>query len=254
LAYNKLTFEEKQQRKEERNKLKYDKEHKIIDGLIYKWCNVDNHWVIMNDKHFYRNKKNSIDGYSSRCIECEKIKSTQWIKDNYTKHKKIHKKYRGSNKYKEWNKNNQLKMKDSIREWLIKNKDRVNQYSKNHRQKEHRITDEEWNACKFYFNHRCAYCGLPIEEHFVPRRKKLMWMDFSKDHVIWDGKDNLKNCIPACNSCNSSKKQQSLNNWYSKNNPNYTYERYYKIYQWLRFDYKKYIQKRKPKQKYERKK
>jgi hypothetical protein len=78
-------------------------------------------------------------------------------------------------------------------------------------------------------------------------------MDFHKEHVIHEGKDNLSNCVPACQSCNDKKWKFTLNEWYNSSNPVYTYERYHKIYLWLRYDYKKYIQKRKPKQKYVRK-
>ncbi|MDD2495986.1 MAG: HNH endonuclease, partial [Tissierellia bacterium] len=119
--------------------------------------------------------------------------------------------------------------------------------------KEHKISDKEWDDCKFYFNHRCAYCGMPIEEHFIFRRGKWRWIDFHKEHVIDQGRNDIKNTVPSCQTCNSSKHTSSLNSWYNKNNPNYTYERYHKIYTWLRYDYKKFIKKKKPKQKYTRK-
>ena len=71
--------------------------------------------------------------------------------------------------------------------------------------------------------------------------------DFHKEHVVDEGKNDLRNCIPSCNKCNSQKNTNSLNNWYNITNPNYTYERYCKIYQWIRYDHKKYIM---PKRRY----
>jgi hypothetical protein len=85
------------------------------------------------------------------------------------------------------------------------------------------------------------------------RKGKLVLMDLHKEHVIHNGRKDLKNCVPSCQSCNDKKWKFTLNEWYNKDNPVYAYERYHKIYVWLRYDYKKYIQKRKPKQKYERK-
>lgn len=127
-------------------------------------------------------------------------------------------------------------------------KKKIREYSRKRYTKNHRISEEEWYNCKLYFNFRCAYCGKTWEQNFEETGG-----DLHKEHAVDDGKDNLKNCIPACQSCNSSKREYSLNYWYNPSNPIYTYDRYYAIYLWLRYDHKKYIKKRKPKQKYERK-
>lgn len=111
-------------------------------------------------------------------------------------------------------------------------------YGKKH--KKHRINKEEWVNCKKYFNNSCAYCGLTEKEH----RKKYWNNDLHKEHVIDAGRNDLKNCVPSCMSCNSKKHEKSLNNWYNKNNLNYTHERYYNIYLWIRYDCKKYIKKK----------
>ena len=115
------------------------------------------------------------------------------------------------------------------------------------RKKKHRLSKQEWKSCKEYFNNECAYCGLPIEEHFRKYAGKLQKIDFHKEHVIDDGRDDIKNCIPSCQICNSSKRESSLNTWYNQENPNYTRERYLKIYNWIRYDCKKYIEKKKQK-------
>jgi len=58
---------------------------------------------------------------------------------------------------------------------------------------------------------------------------------------IDNGKNDLRNCVPSCYSCNSQKNKKTLNEFYNPENPNYTYEQYYKIYQWIRYDYKNHI-------------
>ena len=40
---------------------------------------------------------------------------------------------------------------------------------------------------------------------------------------IDDGKNDLSNCIPSCESCNSSKNIKTLNNWYNHENINSTH-------------------------------
>jgi hypothetical protein len=256
-----LSPEEKELRKKNRQKEKYEKEHKIINGIDHKICNICSIYKPSNLDNFYKNVSNHRDGLNSRCKECEIKRASKKHFDNHEEEckKKLewHKKNPERHKYliEKFRKNN----KEHIQEYGINyrqtevGKSKYKIYGENHRNKEHRITDLEWEACKKYFNYRCAYCGLPIEEHYVPRRKKLIWMDFHREHVIHTGRKDLKNCIPSCNSCNSSKKKQSLNNWYNFKNLNYTYERYHKIFMWLRYDYKNHITKRKPKRKYTKK-
>ena len=104
-------------------------------------------------------------------------------------------------------------------EWCRNNPDKVKKYNKNRQEKNHNITNKEWDTCKIYFNNCCAYCGLPIEEHLIKRKNKIINMDFHKEHVVYGGKDNLKNCVPSCGTCNSEKWEYSLNTWYNQNNP-----------------------------------
>ncbi|MGM0238505.1 HNH endonuclease [Enterococcus sp. AZ103] len=67
------------------------------------------------------------------------------------------------------------------------------------------LTEEEWELSQAYFKFECAYCG---------KKSKL-----TKDHL-----DPLKNkglltasnIIPACSSCNSSKKDKQWQSWFSK--------------------------------------
>jgi len=106
--------------------------------------------------------------------------------------------------------------------------------------KKHDITEMEWEECKKYFNHRCAYCGLPIEEHFKKFKGELKWFDFHKEHVDHTGNNDLSNCIPSCHRCNSSKHDLDFEYWYKEISDNFTYERLNKIHKWLSKDYLKF--------------
>lgn len=67
------------------------------------------------------------------------------------------------------------------------------------------LTHEQWMSCLVYFNGQCAYCGGEEElqqEHVVP--------------VSRGGGLTPCNIIPACSSCNNSKKDKDFSEWYSK--------------------------------------
>ena len=99
----------------------------------------------------------------------------------------------------------------------------------------HRITNEEWESCKDYFNNECAYCGESLKNYYNKKQK-----DFIKEHFINDGSGRLDNCVPACNSCNNSKRNKDFDKWY-KNKDYYSLDRDIKIHKWLNEDYKKHI-------------
>lgn len=56
------------------------------------------------------------------------------------------------------------------------------------------LSDNDWLATLKFFNHRCAYCGGDYQciEHFIP--------------ISRGGGSTITNCVPACYSCNSKKK------------------------------------------------
>ena len=182
------------------------------------------------------------------CKKCARLKSSKRKSDNkkhYKKYDKIyykkHKKLLNS-RYKEKKLINGKKYRQSDR-----GKEKFKTYRKKRYEKKHEMYDIEWENCKKYFDYKCAYCGMPIEEHYFSYRDEMKLYDFHKEHIIDEGKNDLRNCVPACSSCNTQKHVKSLNNWYNTLDPNYTYKRYYKIYQWIRYDHKKYIM---PKRRY----
>lgn len=219
---------------------------KIIDGIEYKRCTKhyhyypnENEWLPATDEFFYRNNANSkLQPY---CRECAKKKYLDWKHNNPKKNKRLYDKWNHSEKGRAYRLRNNKNYRDrgGQREWARKHPDRIKFYA--NKKHKHTITNKEWEQCKKYFTHRCAYCGLKIEDHYITRRGITKLGDFHKEHVVDCGKDTLGNCIPSCGQCNSEKNDKSLNNWYNINNPKYSYERYHQIYLWIRYDYKKYI-------------
>jgi hypothetical protein len=68
-------------------------------------------------------------------------------------------------------------------------------------------------------------------------------IDLHREHVDHQGDNDLSNCIPACMSCNASKGQYNIYEWYNEENDNFSSERLDKIHKWLSEDYITYIEK-----------
>ncbi|HAP5503489.1 TPA: HNH endonuclease [Enterococcus faecalis] len=69
------------------------------------------------------------------------------------------------------------------------------------------MTEEEWETALAYFNYSCAYCGDSDEitkDHLDPLKK--------------GGELTFSNVVPACRSCNSSKKDHQWLSWYQNQN------------------------------------
>jgi len=246
-----LSEEEKLRRLEERRVKKYNDTHKVIDGIVFKICSICSEWKPCNEDNFYKNKLNGIDGLCPYCKVCHKQKSWDHQKNNQERYKERLKYYL---KNKEWRINYQKRNSKEWREsgkqleYQRKNKDKIKEYNlKRQQNKTHEISKEEWENCKNYFNYRCAYCNLKIEEHYNTYKGKLKWTDFHKDHVIHDGENDLSNCIPACKSCNSTKSSRNIDEWYIPNNELFCKvfndENLIKVHNWLEEDYKEYIKK-----------
>jgi 5-methylcytosine-specific restriction endonuclease McrA len=141
---------------------------------------------------------------------------------------------------KEWNEKNEDLMKVRLKNFQENNPEKLMEYREKRKHKIHNITEEEWENCKKYFDYTCAYCGLPLSEHYKIYKEKLKHYDFSKDHAIDRGANDLSNCVPSCSSCNSSKHTLNLDEWYDENNPVYISDRHDKIIKWLQADYSKF--------------
>jgi hypothetical protein len=243
-------------KKEEREKMLYEQSHKTIDGVLYKKCNHHNElfpdedeWFPCTEEYFYKNKCNGTDGLNPECKRCSIKKSSKQQAERYESELRDYHRKRYNNKkdyfyekaYK-YKSNNLQKVKIDTINWQRNNKDKIREYQEKRKYKNHIISKREWDSCKEYFNNECAYCGISQDKAI-----EIMGQSLHKEHLVDCGKNDLKNCIPACRECNSEKHTTSLNDWYNVNNSKFTYERYHKIYLWVRYDCKKYIAKKKPK-------
>jgi hypothetical protein len=215
----------------------------IIEMKHCKKCDND---YPKTEEYFYKQKSNKCkSGYylQSQCKECTKKLYKNWRKKNPDKVKENCKRQASKEERKKYVRKYAKEQRESgyQKEYQQKYPDKMKIYSQNHQHKEHNITEEEWKMCKEYFNNNCAYCGLPIEEHFMKYNGSLRKSDLHKEHVDNNGSNDLSNCIPSCQSCNSQKWEFEFDKWYNENNPNFTQERYDKIIKWLNEDYIIYI-------------
>jgi HNH endonuclease len=150
----------------------------------------------------------------------------KWGKDN---------RQRKTEYEREWNKEKGKYRKDYQKNWRKNNRNKLKEYNYKRMQKDHNITKIEWESCLSFFNQSCAYCGMTEVDS-----RKIYNQRLHKEHVIHDGRNDLKNCIPACKSCNSSKREYTLNHWYNSSNPVYTREKYLHIVLWMKTECKKH--------------
>jgi hypothetical protein len=220
-------------------------------------------WYPSTEEYFYKqkseSKKNGITyKLSSWCKKCTKKNNSKWQKKNNEKLLEYYKKYYYESNGKKYKTENSLRrrLNGKHKAWLQSERGKayMKEFSKQRREhKTHEISETEWVNCKEYFKNSCAYCELHISEHFVMRSGELKHMDLHKEHVDDKGSNDLRNCVPSCAKCNSSKYAHTLDEWYTPNNPNYTQERYDKIIQWLNSDVKQFIEEKKTKKKYKNK-
>ena len=197
----------------------------------------------MNSDFYYRNDKNNLDGFFPYCKLCgiEKSKARQkslgqeiinYVKDQHKLKGKEYWEYQH-----EYNQDHKELNSENGKRWRESNPDKLKQYNIKRAAKNHKISKLEWIRCKEYFNNSCAYCGLPIEEHFIKYKGKIILGDFHKEHMDHDGRNDVSNCIPSCKICNSEKRAKSFDEWYDENNSKYSKERYDKIFKWINEDY-----------------
>lgn len=227
----------------------YEDTHKTVEGVEYKLCKGNcGEWYPMNEDYFYKAKANKTDGYYTYCKKCATKKAlnnrNKNRDENLAKMRVYGREYmrRPDRKIKQRENSKNMRKKGVYKSWVNKNKDKIKQYRINKSMHHsHSITKEEWNKCKEYFNNECAYCGLPIVEHYITYKGQRKLSDFHKEHVYHDGSNDLSNCVPACRDCNSYKWKFKLEEWYNESNENYTEERLNKINKWINEDYKLHI-------------
>jgi hypothetical protein len=203
----------------------------------------------MNRGYFNIVTKNP-DGFNHRCKVCQKLHNEEYYKN--TREKQIESAKQWNKEHREWRleydkqryldnpdyfiennkKNVQLKPeihKPNKARWRRENTDKCKTYRLNRdAHKKHEITQKEFDECKEFFGYKCCYCEMSEEEH-----KKKYGEQLHKEHAYNNGSNKIDNCIPACKSCNSSKRVGDWCDWYIEDNPKYTYDRYKNIENWL---------------------
>lgn len=232
----------------------YEENHRIIDGVLEKKCNHhnelfpnENPWMPCTEEYYYKNSSSSSDGLNTWCRKCAKKKSLKNRWDNIDRSRESSKNWNRKNPEvinkanKSYRTNKHLEKQEYQKEYYKQNTPKLKVYNEKRNKKNHTITVEEWENCKKYFNHRCCYCGLAIEENYRTYRGIRKLADFDKEHYDDEGANDLSNCLPSCGSCNSKKWKFDFGDWYNESNPVFDMERYNKIMKWLDNDYKEYI-------------
>lgn len=200
--------------------------------MKYKVCTNCKKELPTTAEYFYR-KKSAKCGFNNWCKECTKNylhgynltyrrDRSEYLKEYYQSNKDKIMQY-----CKEWQKENRTKTNRTNQKWKKNNPEKVRlnnikghksyneKYPERKKLADHKrnaiirklnfgFTDKDWNNCLYYFDNKCAYCdrklGKPTLEHFIP--------------VIKNGELSRWNVIPACKSCNSSKRDNDFFDWY----------------------------------------
>jgi hypothetical protein len=196
--------------------------------------------MLANTDNFYNNDK-SPDGINTYCKKCSVKKFRKWENDNWEQRKGQIRKNNARPEFKEQHRESEKRRREEGKtlEWQQNNKDKVKEYGEKRQHKKHNIKKKEWKFCKEYFGFKCAYCNLPIEEHWIKYRVVKLG-DFHKEHVDHFGANDLSNCVPSCKTCNSSKWEFKFEDWYPQQEF-YSKENYDKIVKWITVDYKKFV-------------
>lgn len=237
--YGDPLYESKEKREYKRNReprIRYEDNHKLINNVEHKKCSICEEWKPMNPDNFYKNKANSIDGLHPYCKVCSIKKNRKYAIENkesvHERYEEYYKKDR--EKYisyaAKWDRENSERKKKSFKEWAKLNRHKFKMYNERHRS--HDIDEYEWEECKEYFNHKCAYCELDEVINKIIYNEQL-----HREHVIHDGSNGVENCVPACVRCNTSKSNKDFNEWYNEENANFTEERLNKIINWMTGDF-----------------
>jgi len=109
-----------------------------------------------------------------------------------------------------WSKHQSLdqleERKEYMREYMREYREKQKQLAEGNKVPENGLPLKEWKKVLDYFDNECAYCGerdTELEqEHIIPVSK--------------GGKYEMGNIIPACRSCNSSKQNKNIHEWYEQ--------------------------------------
>jgi len=161
---------------------------------------------------FSKNSNGMKDGHLNQCKKCVIVRLKKWKENNQLLVKERRKKEYVKNKdyYIKsavvWGKNNKEKRIVSKSKWVKKNRKKLCHYSKIRSYREKGAvgshSEEEWDNLVINFRGKCAYCNKNkgnTRDHVIPISK--------------GGSNYIENILPACTSCNSSKRDKLLKDW-----------------------------------------
>lgn len=160
-----------------------------------------------DDQRYYQDNRQAKMEYARRYREAHKeqvrLCNRQWREAN-SEHVRT--------RSKEWRQENYQRYRDNIRLWQKANPEKKRRHFHVRRSRLKNLpctlTPEEWRNTVLFFGHKCAYCGRALEEREIKR-----------DHlvpVVRGGGYVYGNMVPCCISCNSSKNDSLLSDWYQR--------------------------------------
>jgi len=220
-----------------------------IYGVKERRCSKCQEWFPETTEYYYmRNKSKPERGFQSECKKCSIKRSDKIQKDNPERTKRYKDSHYLKNidiwvdRQRKYNKGHVEQIAIKEKEWAKNNPDKMRKYYKNRQHKNHDITDKEWKACQEYFNYTCAYCDKTLEQQYKQNNHQ-----FHKEHVDHEGYNDVRNCVPACTNCNSTKKLKTIEYLFKINIiPTFTQDKYDKIILWCEEGYKDYIEEKPP--------
>lgn len=187
---------------------------------FYKQCSKCNQWFPSTTNYFYRTSRHHL---KATCKKCESKRSSKFHKKNPERAKLARNNWYYKNrehshaKTNEWKKANSKRVAEYKKEWLKNHpeiKRQINQRRRHRRKAREQslpntFTRTDQIRALNYFNGCCAYCGNPPslfdttlclhQDHFIP--------------VTKGGGYTPYNILPACQSCNLSKRDQDPFTW-----------------------------------------
>jgi len=107
--------------RDEYNKQRYSKSHRINNGKEEKYCNNCKTWKVMNLDNFYVWKQSKSDGFHPQCKECCKESARINKSNNKERYSEYDRQYRGRG-------NNKEIMNERSRQWMVNHKEYTKEF------------------------------------------------------------------------------------------------------------------------------
>ena len=197
-----------------------------------KWYEDNRDYVKEKRKIYYEQNREKISEYQkeyqkeyqAQYYDKNKDKLKEYKKDYYQNNKDKLKEYqfqyydKNKDKLKDYYQKNKDKLKKQRKLYRLNNRDYLNIQNQNRRARikelEATFTEYDWELVLNHFKKSCAYCGVKQETHIKHKNQRL-----HQDHFIplsKGGTYTVDNIVPACASCNSSKRDNDFNEWYTR--------------------------------------